>query len=313
MHIPRNIQAPYGASDFWIQWGSDTPRMVLCIKITSKSEFGSIVVGFTTNTRNMTLPGHGGVTFKSAPAMTPTVVEQGLDEAATMELTGVYTSDTFTQNDVTVGKWNFATVEVFSVCWDNVNLGELLHFKGYVGEIRDYQTYFTCEGRGLISKLSQEVDKVTQRLCRVKEFRDAECGHTAPTVIIASVTYNIEETVLCDGGTQADPFLNIFTAGFAGNVPPAGFYKNGKMTSTNALNNGVSREIAFNDAAGGGSMAIYLKRPFPFDVGDNDAFTLIAGCDRTIEDCMKFTNITRRRAEDWVPGIEAVSRLPQTN
>lgn len=309
-HVPRNIQGGYTATDFWNQWESDTPRMALLVKITSKAEFGSVVRGFTTNTRNMTMPGHPGVTFYSTPGMSPTIVEQALDEAPTMELSGAYIAGIITQAEVTAGKWRGASVEIFSTCWDNVNLGELLHFKGVIGEIRDYQTYFTCEGRGLISKLSQEIDKVTQRLCRVKEFRDSECGHTASTVVIGGTTYNVVQT-----GIQAwsgGDVIVLQTLGFAGNVPPANFYDNGKMLCTGGANSGIGREITFNAAAGGGLMSFELKRAFPFTVSFGDTFTLTAGCNRTIEDCMKFTNITRRRAEDWIPGIESANRLPTT-
>lgn len=290
--------------------------MALAIKITSKSEFGSVVRGFTTNTRNTTLPGHVGVTFYSTPAMTPTIVEQGLDEASVLELTGVYTDSTtgFVQTDVAAGKWNNATVEVFSYCWDNTSLGELLHFKGNIAEIKDYQTYFTCEGRGLIAKLSQEVEVVTSRLCRVKEFRDSECGHSASTVTISAVSYNITQTSLAVVGsfTGASSHLIFNPASFSGNEPPLAFYANGKITGTSGANNGVSREIAHSETDGLTEHTIYLKRPFPFAITNGETFTLIAGCNRTIEDCMKFTNITKRRAEDWVPGIEAINRLPQS-
>jgi uncharacterized phage protein (TIGR02218 family) len=289
--------------------------MALAIKVTSKAEFGSAVVAFTTNTRNTTLPGHGGVTFYSAPAVTPTIVEQSLDEASQLEMTGVYTSNGFAQADVVAGKWNFAEIEVFTYCWSNTSLGELLHFKGNLGEVRDFQTYFTCEGRGLIGKLSQEVEKVTSRLCRVKEFRDAECGHSASTVVISSVTYNITQTGVRTNAdwTQSTTLLTVRTSDMTGNIPPEDFYRNGKITMTTGANSGVSREIAYSSAASGGNIEIQLKRPFPYNMtnGDRAFGTLVAGCNRTIEDCMKFTNITRRRAEDFVPGLEAVNRLPQ--
>lgn len=314
-HVPRNIQGGYTATDFWNQWESDTPRMALLVKITSKAEFGSVVRGFTTNTRNMTMPGHAGVTFYSTPGMSPTIVEQALDEAPTMELSGAYVTGIIEQTEVTAGKWNGASAEIFSACWDNVNLGELLHFKGVIGEVRDYQTYFTCEGRGMISKLSQEVDKVTQRLCRVKEFRDSECGHSASTVVISAVTYNVVHTLVQVGADAARDatFVDIVSSTFTGTVPPENFFANGKMTCTTGQNAGLSREIAYNSASSFGVMQVQLKRPFPFTIKyPTDRYTLTAGCNRTIEDCMKFTNITRRRAEDWIPGIESANRLPTT-
>jgi len=263
----------------------------------------------------MTLPGHGGVTFLSAPGMTPTIVEQGLDEAANLEMTGVYSSDSFSQTEVLAGKWNYSEIEVFSVSWQNTSLGELVHFKGNLGEFKDYQTYFTCEGRGLIARLSQEVEKVTARLCRVKEFRDAECGHTASTVTISAVVYNISQTLngIVYGPTTA--WMDVYTLTISGNIPPDSFYANGKVTGTSGPNSGVSREVANSTYFDTGNPAtsyirLFLKRPFPFTAASLAGYTIIAGCNRTPEDCIKFTNIVRRRAEDFVPGIEAVSRVP---
>lgn len=302
------------AADFWTQWESVNPRMALFIKVTSKAEFGSEVMGFTTNSRDMTLPGHGGVTFLSSPGMSPTIVEQGLDEAAQLELTGVYSSDSFSQTEVMAGKWNFAEIEVFSACWDNTALGELLHFRGNLGEVKDFQTFFTCEGRGLIGRLSQDVEKVTSRLCRVKEFRDSECGHSASTVTISATVYNIVET--CNAITVLNAgSVECYTLTFSGNIPPDGFYTGGKITATSGNNSGLSREVSYSEFINTGNaltdyIRVYLKRPFPYGASLHGA-TLTAGCNRTIEDCMKFTNITRRRAEDFVPGIEAVNRFPQ--
>lgn len=321
MHVPRNIQSPFVAADFWTQWSSVMPRMTLCIKVTSKAEFGSEVVAFTSNTRNMTLPGHSGVTFYSSPGITPTLIEQSLDEPSNMELSGIYNADSFVQTDVLAGKWSFAEIEVFSVCWDNVNLGEFLHFRGNLGEFKDYGTYFTAEARGLTSRLSQNVDKQTQRLCRVKEFRDAECGHTALTVTIDAVVYNIVEVVEADGSfSPGDTEIGIVGASFDGNMPPENFYANGKMAITGGANNGLSREIAYNSApieappsSGDFYVYIQLKRPFPFIIEGAIVtdITLTAGCDRTIENCMLYDNIINRRAEDYVPMVETITRLPR--
>lgn len=312
MHVPRNMQGGHVAADFWTQYGSTNPRMCVCVKATSRVEFGAEVVGLTSNTRDMALPGHAGVTFKTTPAITPTVIESGLDEAANLEMTGIYNSDSFDQTEVLAGKWNGAEVELFVVCWDNTDLGEFVQFKGNLGEFKDYQTFFTAEGRGFIAQLSNDVNIVTQRLCRVKEFRDAECGHTAATVTIDGNDIDIVQNsdVLAQ---QNRAWLQISTA----TIDPdyiTGFFNNGKIEATSGLNDGISREIASSGfTIGPGYFDLYLKRPFPLNFESGDTVQLTAGCNRTIEDCMKFGNIINRRAEDYVPGIEAANRVPSAN
>lgn len=322
MHVPRNIQSPFTATDFWNNWAGVTPRMALFIKVTSKPEFGSLVRAFTSNSRNMTMPGHPGVTFYSAPAITNTVFEQVLGESPTMEITGVYSSDSFDPVEVKAGKWGSAEVEIFSASWDDGTgggqdrrkYGELLHGRGKIADIKDYQTYFTAEIRGLISLLSQDVNKATARLCRVHEFGDDECKkNLAGTVTIESVVYNLTETglELDDTYLPSDTFIDVLIGQFAGNVPPENFYANGKMTVTGGPNNGLSREIAYNSAVTGDYISVQLKRPFPFSLSESNATVdLIAGCDRTIEMCMLYDNILNRRAEDYIPGLEQIHRLP---
>ncbi len=319
MHTPRFIQSPYTATDFWNQWSSENPRMCLCILVTPRV---GTAVGFTSNTRSMTLPGHVGITFKATPAITPSAVESGLDDVLNLEVTGIYNSDSFVQEDVIAGKWNFAEVEVFSVCWDNVNLGEFLVFKGNIGEMKDYQTYFTAEARGLLSRLSNDVSIATSRFCRVKEFRDSQCGHSASTVTLGGVAYNVTQASLTGNAFSVGDqrFGAIFdTSTLTGNDPAdsaalaiyAAALANGKLTATSGPNSGISREIAHAAESTGGHpyMDIYTKRPFPFAIDSATTFSLVMGCNRTQEDCIKFGNIVNRRSEDFIPGLETANRV----
>lgn len=316
-HTPRNIQGGYTAADFWTQWSSVNPRVCLMVKITPKSAFGgsSAAIGFTSNTRDMTLPGHVGITFKSAPGITPSAIETMLDEPSNLEMMGVYQSGSFTQEDVIAGKWNFAEVEVFGVSWENTSLGEFLLFKGNLGDFKDYQTHFNAEARGFLSRLSNDVDMVTQRFCR-HDFGDANCAKSlAGTVTIDGTAYNITETgMVGDSNTAEFPSQAIAYSEWAGNVPPNDFYANGKITCTSGANSGISRELSGNQRNDGSSvMDLTLKRGFPFETEVGVTFTLVAGCNKTIEHCMRYDNIINRGAEDWIPGIEAVRRIPSAN
>ena len=140
MHTPRNIQAPYVANDFWNQWSSVNPRMALFIKVTpSENPYDPRdPIGFTSNSRDMVLPAHPDIVFKSTVGVTPSIVEHKLNDSGTLELTGIYREGIFERRDILAGRWDFASIEVFSACWDNLNLGELVHFRGNLGEFRDF-------------------------------------------------------------------------------------------------------------------------------------------------------------------------------
>lgn len=317
MHEIRNVQSPFTESDFWQKWSSVNPRMTLCVKVTPKSFWSGVSpLGFTSNTRNMTLPGHPGITFQSSPGITPSTVEHSLGEAGNLEMTGIYQSSAFTREDVLAGKWNFASVEVFNVCWDNVNLGEFVQFTGNAGELKDYENYFTAEGLGHIGRLTNDVHKVTQRSCRIREFRNAECGHTASTVTIDGTAYNVTQTGVAGSPGSTIQSLIFDTSTWAGNNPPPcvqgnDLFANGKITCKSGANNGVSREItAAREATGGFPyISIFVKRNFPFEITGEETFDLVAGCTRTLEDCRKFGNTINFRGEAFVPGIESANRI----
>lgn len=324
MHTIRNKQGGNTDTDFWNKWSSVNPRMAMFVKITPKSFFTGVdPIGFTSNTRDMTLPGHGALVFKSAVGIAPTAIEQALDNPTTFEVKGLYQSGLFEQEDVIKGKWDFATVEIFAACWDNLNLGELLLFKGNMGEFKDYQIYFSAEGRGLISRLSSDSGEVTTRYCRVKEFRNAQCGHTASTVTIDSVVYDISSQIIAGSfdvknrrQLEIPDFSNTVAVA---NIWPTGFFNNGKFViDPNEINEvpneGLSREILKYTYDSLNDLAIFsFKRPFPYEFGASITASVMAGCNRTVEDCRKYGNIINFRGEPYIPGIENMNRVPTSS
>lgn len=314
MHTPRNIQAGYTADDFWNQWSSVNPRVCLCVKITPSVFWdGASAIGFTSNTRDLTLPGHSGVTFKARPGLTPTVAEQALGGATNLEMSASYDALAIDRDDVLAGKYNFAEIEVFSVSWENTSLGELVHFRGNLGNFKDYQIYFTAEANGFISRLSNDVTVITSETCRVKEFRDSRCGHTASTVTIDGTIYNIQEDVTPDGAyASTGTFIYFEESEFT--VPPTeNLFKNGKMEFLTGDLAGVSREIAYNSGVVSGAVAFQLKRPFEKQIGGTETVRLTVGCNRTITDCRKFSNAVNFDGEAYVPGVEAANRITSAN
>jgi len=309
--IDPNTEDPITDTDFWNQWGSVNPRMALFVKITPKSFWGLDPIGFTSNTRDMTLPGHSGVTFKSAAGITPSVIEQALDNPTNFELKGLYQTGIFEQDDVVKGKWDFAAIEIFSACWDKTYLGELLHFKGNLGSFKDYELFFEAEGRGLIARLSSDASEVTSRYCRVKEFKDSQCGYTGDEVVIDEETYSLEGVIagLDEGSNRREFYFNSanFISNPSGNpLPPDGFFNNGTITVSDGLNAGVTREILKYEEGG----YISVKRAFPYAIDELITVSIKAGCNRTVEDCRKYGNIINFRGEPYVPGIEAMNRVP---
>lgn len=90
-----------------------------------------------------------------------------------------------------------------------------------------------------------------------------------------------------------------------------GWFDNGVITFESGLNAGVSRDIK-TWVQTNGVVTTWLK--FPFPIAAADKFYVSPGCDKTLKGVngckVKFANVTNRRAEDYVPGSDFLSRYP---
>ena len=312
-HVPRNVQSPYTAQDFWDRWNSVNPRMALFVKVTPRSIYAKPrmdPVGFTTNTRDMTLPAHE-ITFRSAAGMIPSEMGQSFGETAVMEFQGMYASGIFTAEDVVAGVWNDAKVEIFASPWDDVNLGELVMFTGNLAEFEHYGDYFKAEIRGLSARLSQDTGPVTSRNCRVK-FKSTACGFTGTTITIDSVSYPLTFTSVVSAVGDASTRSVIYVSYDPDEDPlyPPDFFQNGVLTIS-GVQRGIAKSIAVvTDPFGGRAQKITLKRPLSFTPEDLDAVTIARGCNKRVEDCRAYNNIANFRGEPYVPGLETINRVP---
>jgi uncharacterized phage protein (TIGR02218 family) len=257
----------------------------------------------------MPLPEHS-IIFKSAPGITPTLIESALDEPTNLELTGIYNTDSFDHDEVMAGKWNHAEIEIFTACWGDTSLGEFLLGRLKLGEFKDYQTSFTAEGRGLLALLGNEKNTTTSRLCRVEDFGNARCGvDLEGTVEIDSVEYDLQYTLTVSAVTSA--YEIVFTR--TDDVPD-GFFAAGKMTAGVTDNNGdaVSRPIKSSTGEGGASVTVKLWQKMPFPVVVGDTYVLTVGCPRTIEACAQFENAVNFDGEPYTPTLETVQRIQGT-
>lgn len=85
----------------------------------------------------------------------------------------------------------------------------------------------------------------------------------------------------------------------------SGYFDYGLITFTSGLNIGLSMEVK-NYAPG----VIVLQLPMPYAVAPGDAYTMIAGCDRTLPTCRdRFANVVNFRGEPYLPGIDRVIQV----
>lgn len=84
-----------------------------------------------------------------------------------------------------------------------------------------------------------------------------------------------------------------------------GYFDYGLITFTSGLNVGLSMEVKSYVPG-----QITLQLPFPYAVAIGDAYTMHAGCDKSLATCRdRFSNLVNMRAFPYLPGIDKLVQI----
>jgi uncharacterized phage protein (TIGR02218 family) len=212
------------------------------------------------------------------------------------EVSGALVSAGLTEDDISSGLYDDASVETWLVNWSNVEERLLLDI-GTIGEIRRADGGFIAEVRGLMHRYDEERGRLFRATCSA-DLGDAACG-----VNLAASAYSDAGTV-----TRTDERLSIAASGigFAD-----GWCTGGRLTWTSGSNSGISVEIKVHRAVQGtDEFDLWQRAPQAIQVGDT--FRVTAGCDKTHAVCRaKFRNVANFRGFPHMPGNDFIIRMPQ--
>lgn len=89
----------------------------------------------------------------------------------------------------------------------------------------------------------------------------------------------------------------------------SGYFDHGKITFTSGLNSGLSMDIKSSLP---GQITLFLPMPNAVQVGD--AYTIVAGCDKSIETCKAtFDNVVNFGGFPYLPGIDKIVQVGRQN
>lgn len=253
-----------------------------------------VTFGFTDHDRDLSF---GGITF---------VAHSGLEAAeATAELgfavgggevSGALVSAGLTEDDISSGLYDDASVETWLVNWENVS-DRLLLDVGSIGEIRRADGTFVAEVRGLMHRFDEERGRLFRATCSA-DLGDAKCS-----VTVSSSKYTGNGTV-----TRTDGALVIAASGigFAD-----GWCTGGRLTWTSGANGGIAVEVKVHRAVSGtDEFDLWQRAPQAIAIGDK--FRVAAGCDKVHATCRdKFKNAVNFRGFPHMPGNDFIIRMPR--
>lgn len=254
-----------------------TTTLAYCWRVT---RLDAAVYGFTSADTDLTFEGQ---LYQSANGFSPSAIASAADLSVTnLEVIGPLNAVTVSEDDVTAGRWDGATVEVFEVNYKDLSMGSMLLSSGTLGNINTGQLEFQAEQRGIEQTLQQPVGRVYAPGCDAT-LGDARCGVNLPALQVA-------------GTVTSTTSQRAFSASALGQV--ADYFGGGVVTWVTGLNAGLRMEV---QTFATGAFSLALNMPYAIAVGDT--FTAVPGCrKRRTEDCKdKYSNVINFRGFPDVP------------
>lgn len=308
MHSIRNIQSPYSTDEaFWDHYEGEERTLALFLKLTPAPVWTNLpALGFTSFSEDVYLPAHS-LTFKSSAGLNPSTAESEEGKPSNVEMSSVF-DESLTEEDLLAGKWNNATFELWIMNWNDLKMGEFVVQTGIITEVKDKQQTFVAEVAGVSSAMETNFGDLTSRTCRAIQPQNGGFGGFRCKKDLDDETsdgFQIKNTLTVSSVVSRTEIH--FTRDE--NVPDT-FYTNGTIKGLEGLNEDLRREIRVATGVGTGTVNVFLKRAFPFEIVAGQEFELIAGCDGTLERCHYFENVINADAEFFIPTAEqATSKI----
>ena len=227
-------------------------------------------------------------TFEPNPGMMPASITRslGLDPDSS-EVAGVLSSDALSEEDLALGRWDGATMQLTALDWDDLAGEPIALLGGEIGTIALNGDGFTADLIGAASKLNEPVCPATSPECRA-QFGDKQCrvdlaGRAIPVTVTAS-----------DGGTLT----------LASEVDDR--FLLGRVRYMSGANCGLSSVVL---AVSGATIQVRDAPRAAVEIGCR--LELREGCDKRFATCVeRFDNAVNFRGEPHLPGNDLLTRYP---
>lgn len=217
-----------------------------------------------------------------------------------LELSVLKTDEVLTDSDLLAGQWNNAQFTLYEANYLSPADGVNVIKRGTTGNTQIKRGVWTIEFLGLKQALQESLGAVTEKNCRA-ELGDANCK-----VNLFYFTFSGEVTSVAS--------RQIFTD--SAQTQDDEYFAEGRLDFLTGANAGYGQKVKIFAS---GVFTLSLAMPFPVLVGDT--FTVTAGCqkrhERTssnpsgVSDCIdKFNNVLNFQGEPHLPGIDAITSLP---
>lgn len=144
--------------------------LATCWKVTRRD---AVVKAFTDHDSDLVID---GITYLASSGYVASNVEStDALNVDNLEVQGMLSSPSITEDELRAGIWDFAAVEIFLVNWADLTMGKLIQRVGTLGEVSTNRGYFVAELRGLAQAFTRMIGELTSPGCRAS-LGDTRCG-----------------------------------------------------------------------------------------------------------------------------------------
>lgn len=255
-----------------------------------------VVLGFTDHDRDLDV---AGVVHAAGTGL------EGSDMHAELgfaigggEVTGALASPGLVESDLAAGLWDDASVELWLVDWQAPAARVLLDV-GTIGEVRRAEGAFVAEMRGLGHRLDQPRGRLFQACCDA-DLGDARCG-----IDLADARWSATGWVATTDGAGWLTATGLDAA-------PDGFFTGGRLVFRDGALAGQAAQVQLHRQEEA-VVSLTLWEPAAGPIAPGVAFTVSAGCDKSLATCTgRFGNLSRFRGFPHMPGSDFVLRSIRT-
>lgn len=294
MQSARYFQSPYRAESLVEHKAGAVLTVCSCWLLTPAATAPlTRPVAATNHTRDLRLPWRPNIVFRTKGGLVPSAIdtESGL-ESAGLSVQAVFDDDLITEEAISNGDWDGASIEIFEVNYRAVRMGELVLFSGRLGTVKTIGRNFTAEAAPLTTLGRTKFGTIVRSRCDVREYGDGRCK-----LDIAPLT----RTGTVDGVSAATAQESFVFA-----AAPTYTYTDGRVIVLSGANAGRRAAIKSYDVD---TKTITLHYALPRPLAAGDSVTVIEGCNRTQAACSARGNILNYRGFPFITNIETVQRI----
>lgn len=246
-----------------------------------------VTLGFTSHDRNLRFD---GVLHRAAPGMLPSAIRRTADLGPdSAEIRGALAHDSISTEDLAVGRFDGAKVQIGAVDWQQ--LDRVVLYNGSLGGISQDGGTFSAELRSSKAELETDTVPRTSPTCRA-QFCGPGCGLSAVRFSTVAKVTAIDR----DGGRVT--FAGLDHSNYAA----------GHLRWLDGSWSGLRTEIIAADTA-----SVTIGTAIGDVVGLGTRAILLEGCDHTVATCKsRFSNAANFQGEPYLPGNDHLARYPSS-